>query len=121
MNPISQAFHEGGWGMWPTMLFGTLALALSLRHAIAPKQELLPLIVGVAGATLFGGALGFTTGIINTVKYLGELPAEREPIVFLYGLGESMNNLALALLLVTMVSLAAGVGSFRARLALAKA
>ncbi len=113
MSTISEAFMMGGYGMWPTLAFGVAALGLSARHAVKPKAELLPLIVGVGTATLLAGALGFVSGLMASARCISELPiAERGPI-FLEGLGESLTNMALALMILVLVALATGVGSYR--------
>ena len=104
--------------MYPTQLFGTLALALAVRHAVSPKSQLMPLIVGSTTASLFAGCLGLITGLMATVRYIEQAP-EPKNIIFLYGLGESLNNVALATFIAMLVSMAAAVGSFRAKLATA--
>lgn len=117
MAGIEQAFHEGGWGMWPTLIMGTLALALALRHALAPRPALLPLIVGIGLATLFSGFLGLTTGLIRTFGYLHQVePANQLSIAFA-GTSESMHNVALALVLGVLLALFTAVGSYRSHTA----
>lgn len=117
MNGIEQAFHEGGWGMWPTLILGTLALALAIRHAVAPNRALLPLLIGMGAATLFSGVLGLTMGLIRTFAYIHQVePKEQLPIAFA-GAAESLHNLALALILGVLLALVASVGSYRDLLA----
>jgi hypothetical protein len=113
MSGIERAFQEGGWGMWPTLVLGTLALALALRHALFPKSSLMPLIIGVGTASLFSGFLGVTMGFISTLRYVAKVPAnEQIPIVFV-GVSESLFNVILAFVLAVLIALATGVGSWR--------
>ncbi len=58
------------------------------------------------------GALGFVTGLINTFRYIeGVKPDERW--VWMLGAGESLNCIALALVLTVLAALAASAGAFR--------
>jgi hypothetical protein len=101
--------------MWPTLVFGSLALALALRHAVAPKKELLPLIVGVGAATIFSGWLGMTVGIMTTLRYAKGHPPPEQTTLTMIGVSESLQNIALALVLAILIALAAGVGHWRVR------
>lgn len=113
MSEITRAFVEGGWGMIPTALLGTLALALALRHALSPKRELVPLIVGLGTGSLLAGMLGFVTGLIATARYIG-VDAPENPIpLAIAGTGESLHNVAAALMLTTLASIAATIGAYR--------
>lgn len=102
--------------MYPTLVFGVIALALAVRHAVRPAPHVMPLLIGLGLSTLFSGMLGMVTGFIATFKYVEALPPERQPPIVLIGLGESMANVVLALIFATLIALVAGIGSFRARL-----
>lgn len=115
---MGQFFREGGFGMYPTALFGLSALVLSAWYAIRPLPRLLPLVKGLGAAALLAGLLGTTMGIKATVTAIAaspELAPDRMPLIAMAGVGESINNLVLALVLTVLVALAVGVGGFRAR------
>jgi CDP-diglyceride synthetase len=101
--------------MWPTLFFGTIALGLALRHAVAPKKELLPLILGIGSATIFSGWLGMTVGIMTTLRYAKDHPPPEQTTITMIGISESMQNIALALIMAILVAMATGVGSWRVR------
>src|SRR5690348_5351015 len=63
---MSEAFHMGGWGMYPTLVFGILLVAASVRYAISPERRFVPLQVSLGILTLVGGGLGFITGTIKS-------------------------------------------------------
>ncbi|UJR86464.1 hypothetical protein [Sandaracinus amylolyticus] len=105
-----EAFRLGGWGMFPTLVFGLLAIAASLRYAVRPDSRFVPLLVSSALLTLAAGSLGFVTGLIATSTYIADAPDHR---VWLIGLGESLHNLALALILVGSGLVATTVGALR--------
>ncbi|AKF10118.1 hypothetical protein [Sandaracinus amylolyticus] len=106
-----EAFRLGGWGMFPTLVFGLLAVAASLRYAVRPDTRFVPLLVSSSLLTLAAGSLGFVTGLIASSNYIASAPDHR---VWLIGLGESLNNVALALILVGAGLVATTIGALRA-------
>jgi len=109
---IGDAFHSGGWGMFPTALFGLLMMAVSVRYAVRPDKRHVPLIVSAGVLTMVGGLLGFVTGLIKSLEALGGVGPERR-FIWLIGMGESLNNVGLALALVLAATLATTIGAWR--------
>lgn len=107
-----EQFRDGGWGMFPTLIFGVIMLVAALRYAVKPENRMVPLLASLSLLTLFSGALGFVTGVINTMKYVGKVGPE-ERYLALIGVGESANNLALALILCVMATLAVVIGAWK--------
>lgn len=107
-----QFIREAGWGIWPIAIFGAVSLFLALRYAIAPRRELLPLIIGFAVATVIAGLLGTVTGVQHSANHIMEVEVDRRWI-FLLGLRESLNNMVAALVITTLTALAATAGSYR--------
>lgn len=106
-----EGFRDGGWGMFPTLVFGLLMVAAAIRYAARPEARFLPLMWGLGALTVSSGALGFVTGLITTFHYVA---AHNEPgNVALQGAGESLNNLAFALMFVVLASLAASFGAWK--------
>lgn len=102
--------HEAGWGIWPVFLFGLISLVLSVMHAVSPRRELVPLIVGFGVATVLAGLLGTLTGLQRSAQYIHEI---EQKWIFLVGLRESLNCLVAALVIATLDALTAAVGSMR--------
>jgi uncharacterized membrane protein YfcA len=107
-----QHFREGGWGMFPTLGFGLLMLAVAVRYALRPERRFVPLLLGLGTVTLASGLLGFVTGLMATFQYIGGVPADQRYLA-LIGLGESLNNVAFALVFVVLAALAASLGAWR--------
>jgi hypothetical protein len=107
---MMNAFHEGGWGMYPTLLFGLLALGASCTYAIRPERRLVPLVVSSSLLTLASGALGFVVGFIRSVEG-AESIADRSLVVI--GAAEAANCVGLALFVVTASLLATTIGGAR--------
>lgn len=115
MGSFGDFFREGGFGMWPTLVFGTLALGLALRHAIQASPQTVPLMVGLGLATLASGALGALTGFMVTFQAIQRVPHPERSAIAMLGVSESLANLVLALGFCTLVPLLAGIGTWRQR------
>jgi hypothetical protein len=108
---ILESFHDGGWGMWPTLLVGVLMIGVSARYAVSPDRRFVPLIVASSVLTMLSGALGFVTGLIATSQYYDMNTAP--PNVVVIGFGESLNNVGLSLVLLSVGMLAVTAGAAR--------
>jgi biopolymer transport protein ExbB/TolQ len=68
LKMLADAFHEGGWGMWPilTILMITISIvterAVSLRKAVIDKDKLLALLRSQISAGNIQGAIKVCTG-----------------------------------------------------------
>jgi hypothetical protein len=107
-------FHDGGWGMYPTLVFGLLLLGVAGKYATSPERRYVPLLVALNMATLVSGALGFVSGVIVTAHAVSGPGAESLPpnISFL-GVSEALGNVAFALLLVMVGTVASTVGAWK--------
>src|SRR5262245_56843514 len=75
---LGEAFHNGGWGMYPTAIFGILMVGASIAYAIRPERRFVPLQISLGIMTLVGGSLGFVTGLIKSLNAIHEVkPDER--------------------------------------------
>ncbi len=109
---MRDAFCMGGWGMYPTAIFGLMLVAAAIRYAMSPERRFVPIQVSLALVTLSSGGLGFVTGMIKSALAIeGAGPDKRW--IWVLGMGESLNNMALALALLTLGALAASVGAVR--------
>jgi hypothetical protein len=108
-----ESFRMGGWGMYPTALFGLLLLMVAVRYAIRPDARTIPLQIALGIVTLTTGLLGFVTGLIATTTHLsGVAPPKLIPIAAA-GFGESLTNVGLALAMIAFAALAVCVGAIR--------
>jgi hypothetical protein len=98
--------------MWITLAFGVLSIGSAARYAVRPERRFVPLVVSLGVMTLLNGLLGFVAGLIRSLNALDLVPAERRWI-WMLGLGESLTNVALALALVALATLAMVVGTWK--------
>lgn len=106
-------FTQGGWGMYPTALFGFFMVLAAVLFLIRPERRTL-LLVGSTGVTaLASGMLSFATGLLNTFRYLESVAPEDQLLIAALGTAESLHNVVLALILIVVSSLIASVGVLR--------
>lgn len=105
-----ESFRLGGWGMYPTLFFGAIAIIAALVYAMRPERRFVPIVAASSLLTLTSGLLGFVTGCIATAQYVERVSDQTLIVV---GVGESLNNVALALVLIAFALLAVTLGALR--------
>ena len=115
-----QYVQDAGFAIWPILALDLATLALASYHAVRPRADLVPLIIGFGVATLLAGALGTVIGIQTSVHHI-EKVAEQDRWLFLVGVRESLNNVLAALVMTSLAALTTSVGSFRRARVLAHA
>jgi vacuolar-type H+-ATPase subunit I/STV1 len=105
-------FKEGGFTMFPTLACGAALIAVAVQYAQKPSGRWVPLLLSLGTLTLLSGLAGLVMGIIATsaVGNAPDLPTARIAIL---GVGESLHNLALALVLGMVAASAVTVGAYR--------
>lgn len=104
------AFHEGGWGMFPTLFFGALALAAAAVYALRPERRFVPLVVSTSLLTMVSGLLGFVRGVSASFQHVTDAS---DRAVAMVGVGESAQNITLALIFIGVVLMAITIGALR--------
>lgn len=107
-------FRDGGWGMYPTSIFGFLLVASGVLLMLRPERRFVALVVSLGVLTLGSGVLGTAVGIVNTFHYLTKVPAADQFKIGALGCAESLNVVVLALILGVLASLFAAVAALRA-------
>lgn len=113
---MTRIFAAGGLGMYPTLAFGLLLVAVALAYALRPERRLLWLFALLGVVELATGSLGLTLGVVTTFLHVGKLPPEAQYAVTLAGVAESLHNLALSLALLVLGTLVLAAGTLRAAL-----
>ena len=110
---MSDFWMAGGWGMYPTALFGVMLVAAGVAYALFPERRFVPLLVSL-GIVVFGaGVLGTVTGFTTTFRYIEKVPVDQQHTITLLGISESLNNLILAFIFIVLSTLIASVGALR--------
>lgn len=113
----SNFMEAGGWGMFPTLLFGFALVASAGLYLLRPEARWLRVTVSLSFVVLGAGTLGFLTGCINTLHYVVQHASTLEGGPFLVvaaGFAESAHNLVLAFIFLVLTGLLATVGVVRA-------
>jgi hypothetical protein len=110
---MQDAFRLGGWGMYPTLFVGFILLFAAGRFALHPARGRLAPIVGLGVLTSFVSILGFVTGLIKTMTAAGELELFKQGNLIVVGIGESMHNIGLGLVLLVLATTGVVIGLAR--------
>ncbi len=108
-------FAEGRFGMFPTALFGFLALAVALMCALRPDERRQAVARHLAALTLLAGLLGTALGVGGTLRYVGQVPPEHQLEMASLGCAQSLNPLVLGLVLAVICGVLLVVGTLRRR------
>jgi hypothetical protein len=111
---VSEFFIAGGFGMYPTLLFGFLSVAASVLYLLRPDRQSIALVVSLGVATVAAGFLGFASGVMTTLRYIDQVPAADRFTVACAGCEESLHCVSLALIPTIITALICAVGAFRA-------
>ena len=112
---MSDFFRNGGVGMFPVLVFGTLAVAAAILWAIRQERRHLRLMLALAVTSLAAGLLALCMGLINIFRYVQHVPPEGQVRMVTLGISESLRPLALALMLDVVTGVIAAIAAFRPR------
>jgi hypothetical protein len=112
VSNMMEGFRSGGWGMFPTLIFGVVLLGVAMRYLIEPHKRLVPLLLSLGVLTMAAGALGFVTGLIKSIEAVARTGGDRA-VLALIGAGEAANCIGLALVIVVLAAMATSGGALR--------
>jgi hypothetical protein len=113
---LSDFFREGGWGMWPVLVFGMVTIGAAGRFAWKPELKQLGFL-GAMALTTIGATFNATwTDVAAVLHYLTErapLPDVEFRTSLVAGLMESTRPGALGGILLTLACMLLAVGALR--------
>jgi hypothetical protein len=98
-------FRDGGFGMYPTVVFGFLLVASGALCLLRPERRFAAVAAVLGVATLASGLLGTCVGLITTFRYLPQVALDQRLTIAALGCAESLNNAVLALILVVFTAI----------------
>lgn len=107
-------FAAGGWGMYPTSIFGFALVVAAASHALRPSERAARLSAVLAAITLAAGWLGCAVGISVSARWLEQVPKADQLQIFALGCEESLHNVILALILFIVAGVLVAAGTVRA-------
>jgi len=114
LDTVWDNFYEnGGYGMYPTTLFGFVLILVACLHLLRPEGRYLPAVVTTACLTVAWGALGTLTGLMVVFRFVQHVEAQDQLRVAVLGFAEAINNLMLGLILAILGGLVTLAGVLR--------
>jgi len=110
---MGEAFRIGGWGMYPTTIIGFILLGAALLYARQPTARRLRVIANLRLLTFLSGALGCVVGVIKSFTTLPEGKLDEVGKLAVIGVGESLSNIALALVILVVATILTTIGASR--------
>jgi Na+/H+ antiporter NhaA len=108
-------FCDGGWGMYPTSVFGLCLVASAALLVLRPERRYLLLATALSLLTLGSGVLGTLVGFVNSMHYLVEVEDKSKQLEILaLGLGESLNVTILSLIIFEFAAMLMCIAALRA-------
>ena len=125
MERIWENWQDGGWGMWPILMFGLLALVGAARVAWRGEHALTPFVRWMSLTTASSALFGFLTGMHKVFDAaIGHDPRFEPPTapaeladfrfkILFEGTKEASNTLAFAMIWLTLTFLLLAIGHRR--------
>lgn len=113
---LIDAFHEGGWAMYPIMLSGIVLLVVSARYAAGREPRLEALISQLRAVTLTSGLAGSLIGLVHYFAGRSESSSALFSVATARGISEMINATGLAVFLLLFSSILCAVGASRTAL-----
>ena len=113
---FGQFMREGGWGMWPILVLGLVALASAARYAARPEPFCLRFVVALWSTLLVVVVHATVTDLAAVFRYFEDparAPDSEIARTLLVGLKESTRPAALGGIFLTLVPLLAAAGIYR--------
>ncbi len=98
--------------MYPTAIAGLVLVVAACRYAAGPDARRRRVVAALAMLTFLVSCLGFVTGVIKSFQTATTLDGDVGNVV-VTGVGESLNNLGLGLVLLVIAGIATAIGVAR--------
>ncbi|MCX5742938.1 MAG: hypothetical protein NT062_10625 [Proteobacteria bacterium] len=99
--------------MYPTCVVGLVLVGVAFAHAWHPTRRRAGIVRSLSMLTFLVSTLGFITGAIRTLLVASDAPIGELARLVVGGLGESLNNIGLGLVLLVIAWTAHTVGAAR--------
>ena len=117
MDRLWENWQDGGWGMWPILVFGLLAVIAAARFAWRGEHDLTAFVRWMLATTGSSTLLGFSSAMHAVFNFIRrESPPEVAQVtdwrirVLFEGTKEASNTLSLGFILITLTCLLLAIG-----------
>lgn len=106
-------YESGGYGMYPTTLFGFVLVLAACLYLFRPQARFVPVVVTAGCLTVASGINGMATGLMHVFRYVQYVDAADAVKVAALGCAEAITNVVLAAVLVVIGGLVMLAGFVR--------
>jgi hypothetical protein len=106
-------YYSGGYGMYPTTVFGFVLVLTAVLYCLRPEKRILPVVVTTGVLTMASGIMGTFTGLMVVFTYVKYVAAADAARVAAIGASQAFANIVFALVLVILAGLALLAGMVR--------
>jgi len=110
---MGEAFHLGGWGMYPTTIVGLVVIFTAFLYARDPDRRRYAIVKTLSILVLLTSVLGFIVGTMKSFLATMDIPSAEASHYALVGVGESLHNVALGLCVLVVTWIMVAVGASR--------
>ncbi len=109
----TELWRAGGFGMYPTLGVGLFLVTVCVLYAQRPDPRRARLALTLGLTTFAVGLLGAASGIATSAHFLPAVPKSEQLEILALGIGESLHDVVLALIIVVLGGVIASVGALR--------
>ncbi len=113
MRELSELFADGGYSLWPTTLFGLLAVASAVAVALRPGPRFVPLLLWLGTLTTLSAGLGLCLGLAGVVDATVAAAPEVRAELITACTAQALVNVAVGLVLLAGAAMVATTGALR--------
>lgn len=108
-------FKNGGFGMWPVLVFGLITVATAGYYAFRAQAQVKGFIEWMSRTVLFASLTGTITGIATTLGYVtsDKCPRSELTVTTMMGIRESLSNAIMGFAFLTVIFLLTAIGQRR--------
>jgi hypothetical protein len=110
---MREAFHLGGWGMYPTLVAGLILMFSAIQYARHPEAARLRVVRFLSVLVMLTSCLGFVSGVIKTCTSVSPALGPDLGMIVITGIGESLTNIGAGLVWLVMSTIVATFGAAR--------